>query len=573
MVRMTLIGMAALQVLSCGCGYFASGHASGDDSARTKPLESPARDMDEFELTRDEFEGLERLSDNPADSRDAGLDELLSIPGFPERLGHRVVAEKGARGGWSWLKGLTPPELEELYRFRDYLLLPERGRPRLDARVTGDGLSGGEARRADCALAFSWDDRTARWRGRCGEERVSAWYLSCGTLSRAVRIHAGSFVPGFGMGLTSGGSFSSYLFSGTYPFHGSRRILGSVSFYGQSILGGAGELWHRRMRGVLYAGRMREYRSGRFELAEDWAWGGRLELPLGSWEIGISSVSEAAGVSRGVQTFDARWRSDETNLGFELGARASGEPAFLCGFSHRAGGTRAALLISSIPQGVAGAFGGVNGRSLGSSLSLNGATAVVERVFPSRIRVRTAVERFNRNDGFEERSRDALRVEAQRQWRGASLKLAWTSSVAGRGRRIPFPADVTPVRDETAALSLHSTLELSKEITFKVVLRGLRENNESGLFCAPALHARLFSGRLTVALSCAVLRAFEGAPACYFYEPSPKGIYPWLRAPTGAGRLASVITYNINKLNVSLKVALEEDAPPDCILQAAAGFQ
>lgn len=569
-VRTAILAWVAAATVSCGHGRLISRAPSAGDRALIDTVSTAGRSMEALDLTREDFEGIERLTESPADAGDAGLEDLLAIPGFPEALARRVVeAKDGRRGGTAWVERLTPPERAALYRFRDYLFLPARSATRLEARVTADGPSEAPARKTDCLVALSHDGGEARWRGRvAGEKGASAFYLARGAFSDAVRIHAGSFVPDFGMGLLSGGSLSSYLFGGAYPFHGSRRIAGNTSFYGPSILGGAAELWYGRGRGVLYAGRLREYESGRFDLADRDSWGGRFELKLRRLEIGVSSVSGSAAAG-GLHAVDAKWRNDAACLGLELGAGGGGQPALLWGGSCRADGARAAFLFHSIPRGSAAEFTGVNGRSLAAASSHHGATAVAECRLLSRVAVRASFETYFRGDGFEERRREEVRLEAERTWRRLSLKLVWTGSFSAREKAVPYPGSATPSGDESASVGLHASLRFADGVIAKAVFRKLGDGGSSGFLFAPALDMRLLAGRLAMDVSGAMYRVFDGRPVCYFYEPSLKGIYPWRVASPGHDRTAIGITLNCNNLHFSLKAAWEVGSPVDATLQVA----
>ncbi len=568
MVKRIAPAWIALAIVSCGGARFVSDRASGFDRPGLEDI-SP---LDDRELTTDDFDRIERLKDNPIDPGEEPLEALLGIPGFPEELGQRIVeATKGTHLGRSWVDRLTPPEKEELYRYREYIVLPRIRPVRFDGRFTEDRLvSGG---RKEGRISLSVYGLEALWRGRFSKEaNGAAFYVSAKALSGSVRVHAGSFAPDFAMGLIFSGSSPSYLFSNNYPFHRARWIAGTVSSYGPAVHGGTVELWYRRARAVVILGRLREFRSTHFETGKESIVGGRFAVRMADGEIGFSGFGGVTESQRALFSLDGSWHSNALRFGFELGLTGQREPGCLWGFSYGDGRTRAGFLLHSVPGEVAGKFGSVNGRTLGARSHNTGATMVVEREVFSRFHARIAFERYARTSGFEDEDRNVLKVEGEKKWKKVLLRLSWSSAVGRRKKNIPYPAESLAAFKETSSLGLVSTLRISKDRTFKISIRMPHEDDGLGLLFSSALSSSFFSEHLEASVCGMSYRIYEGRPVCYFYEPSLRGTYPW-RAVSGNEECCScLISFHFNRLTFSSKVALESGGPPVASFQACLGF-
>jgi hypothetical protein len=570
MVNGIVLLCMAISFASSGGAAFMSGTIGGSDRSTDKARLS----TEDRELTEDEFDSLERLKDNAIDPRKADLDALLSIPDFPERLAKRVIeANRGVHSGGKWIDRLTPPEIEELYRYRDYLVVPEKHLVRLKGSITEDRIASGAGERREGRISLSASGLNALWRGRYSEEaHCSVFYLSAQAHGGFARIHAGSFVPDLAMGLLFGSCSPSYLFSGTYPFHAPRSIAGSTSFYGPTVFGGAVELWYRRAWGVFFLGRPRTFRSTRFELGAQPLLGGRLAVRLREGEIGFSGFHGASESGKMTYTIDGAWSFDAVRIGFELGITGEEAPACLWGLSYRTDRTRMGFLLHSIPPEVAGTFGRVNGRALGAEYQHTGATMVIEHELLPHFHARAAVDRYYRTAGYIDESKNVMKVECERRWRRLLLRLSWSSSIGKRERVIPYPAQSEPTVDRTGSLGLSSTFRIARGAVVKLSLRGPVENGVSGLLFSPAVSLRFFSGRFQASASGMFYRVFEGRPVCYYYEPSLAGIYPWRAASSNKERCSFVTSYSLSKLDVSCKTELEKGKPCETSFQAAFDF-
>jgi hypothetical protein len=569
MVRNLAFFLAACALASCGSARYMSGGPGAPPPFETGSY-VVVEEVDDASPMELEFEGVERLKENPIDPAGASIETLLSIPGFPEELAGRIVAESGERrSAKRWIERLTPPERSELYRYRDYLLLPEEQPVRLICRLTKDGISAQSGGREEGYLSCSAGSWKALWRSRrLAEGNGFAYYLSGSALSGAVRFHGGTFVPDFALGLMFGDSYQSYVYSSSYPFHDPRWIAGSTSFYAPTVYGAAAEFWRRSVRGAFIAGRPRRYRSDHFELDGELLCGGRLALRLRGGEFALSSFGGAFAAGAAAHSIDGRWRSGALALGFELASRGRGEPGVISALSYRVAGTRCALSLHAIPSGMAGRYCAVSGGTFDGKSSHGGAAIVVEREIVSRVRVRAAIDRSVRTDGLEGRARHTTRAECEKKWRKAFVRLSWSRSKDAREDIIPYPGAGSQKLDRTTSIGLLSEFRIAGGTNLRITLRGLNKNASTGFLIVPVLSMSLLSGHLRPAASLALYRALRGKPACCFYEPSLKGTSPWRVASADKGRCAFIMSYIINRLNISYKAVLEVKKVPEFSLQA-----
>jgi len=561
MVRRCAGCMLVLALLSCGNSRFAArDHGSSYESVDGERDDALAA-----------FETLERLKDDPVDPRRASIEELLSIPGFPEPLARNVVrAIHGRRSGRSWVEDLTPPERAQLYCFEEFLRLPERSSTSVHLRVTEDGFGSEGPRRSDCRSALAGDCWKVLARSRDFDvDRQSSFYASTAFLAGALRFHAGGFVPDCGMGLVFGGGFNDYPLSDTRPMRGSRWITGSTSFYGRALWGGAVELWHRDLRAVFITGRPRTFKSDRFELDRQPVRGGCVSLNRGSLDAGLSAVRSEGAPCGAVCGINGRWNAGGLGVAFEVAGDGSGDPSCAWGVSYRGGKTRSAFFFHAIPPGMSGPFSRIDARQLAPAYSYHGVTAAGEREILRGIRVRASLEHYARSDGFGEDGRDVFRVECERGGGKLRVRLAWSSRTENGSRLIPCPGEGGADSDRDAGLGFLSAVKIGGGMTGKISSRYSEGIGHRGVVVSPSISLGLLSGRITLSGTFTAYRTFEGRQMHYFYEPSPEGAYPWIATSGNGNRGSFLMSFKYKGLGWLSKVVLQDGKPPEAAFQAA----
>jgi hypothetical protein len=451
----------------------------------------------------------------------------------------------------------------------------DRGHPvRATCRLTKGMISTPGRERSDGYLALSAERWKALLRGRRAEDTGDAvsCYVSGSAFSGAVRLHAGSFVPDFALGLVFGGSGGSSLSSSAFPFRSPRRIVGTASFFLRTLHGAAAEIRHRNIYAAVFGGRTVTYGTNGPEAGEKVVSGARVEARLRGAEIGFSGSTGAWEAGEYVCAIDGRWRSDRMNAGIEIGFDRSGETGVLSGFSCRVPGTRAALLLYAVPPGAAGIFGAANGRAPGRSSSICGAAAVVEREVFQRVRARASIDRYERIDGFHETARQTTRIECERRGRRSLLRLSWIRAGEERRNVIPCPPEGEGPIERSQSLNVLSECRIGRKASIGVALKRIEDGDGLGWLVSPILRANLFSARVRIAVSCAAYRTAFGDPACYYSEPSLAGSFPLRIASHDIESGAIIIGYIINGIGVFIHAALEDGRAPEISLQASAGL-
>ncbi|MFA4946944.1 MAG: hypothetical protein WC674_00325 [Candidatus Krumholzibacteriia bacterium] len=575
MVKFLIRLWVALSIVSCGAARRPADGLEIPGPREGAGDEMVQRGSEEPDLVQKDFEIAECLTENPVDPSGAGIETLLSIPGLPEELARSIVAAAdGRRPAKGWIERLTPGERQELTRYRDYLKSDE-GRPvRVTCRFTEAMISLPGKERSDGYLALSAE----RWKALCRGKRtddaggVISWYLSGNAFSGAVRLHAGSFVPDFALGLVFGGSGGSPLSSSAFPFRSPRRIAGTTSFFLQTLHGAAAEIHYRNVYAAIFEGLPVTYGPNGPETGARRVSGARIEARRAGAEIGFSGSSGASESGRYICAIDGRWKSDRMNAGLEIGFGRSGEPGLLSGFSYRVPGTRAALFLYAVPPTAAGVFGSVNGRTPGRASSIGGAAAVAEREVFQRVRARASIDRYERGDGFHETVRQTTRLECERRGRRSLLRLTWI--IAGSERRdvVPYPPAGESGLERSHSLGFLSECRIDRKTSIGVALKRIEEADGLGWLVAPVLRANLLSARLRVTASFAAYRTAFGHPVCYFYEPSLGGSFPMRLVSRDTERGALLIGLFIKQLRFFIHAALEGGRAPEISLQASAGL-
>jgi hypothetical protein len=561
MVRKHAAWVVVLALVSCGTARFP-----------TRSAETWYESLDgEREDALTAFETVERLKDDPLDPRRASVEELLTIPGFPEPLAGSVLrAVRRRRPGRSWVEDLTPPERAQLYRYREFILLPERPRTSLRGRVTDVGAGEGGIRRRDWRLNLSGDDCTVLVRSRDLDiAHKSAFYASVPAASGALRLHAGAFVSDLAMGLIFGGGFRAYALSDAYRLGASRWITGSTSFYERVLWGGAVEMWHRSVRAVLLSGNLRSFASDRFELDRHRVSGWRIGLRRGALEAGLGAIHGEAVSDGSRYSIDGRYRDGRLGVAFEIAYGGSGDPSSVCSFSYRSERARSALVLHAIPSGASGPSSKIDTRRLAPTSSYLGITAAGEVEIMAGIRTRASLEHYARSDGFEDDGKNVFRAECERTGKRVRLRVSWSSRMEHAYRLIPIPAEPDDDIDHAGVLGGLCAARLARWTTGKISGRYALGNGSRGVLVSPSLSLVLFSGRVESDVTYTTFRTLEGTEKHYFYEPSLEGTYPWVTASGTGNRASFLITFRTNWLSLSSKVILEAGKSLEAQFQGA----
>ncbi len=557
----------ALVLLACAPARFPGVPREGADAARdAEPVPTTADDPED---AREELETGERLSENPVDPRRGGAEALLAIPGFPPALAVRV-ADARASAGREWIRSLTPPERRALRRFEDVLCMPDERALRVSARLTEGGVAPNGDRRRDTYLSLRSRAWSALWRERReSTARATTFYAAAEGAGGALRLHAGSLCPDFGLGLVFSGPRRSVRYAAPGRLSGARGIIGSSSLSSVVLRGGAVEVWLGPVHAAVFGGTPVSGESGRFERAGQDVVGGRLDGRAGNAEAGVQCAAGREDGTPILCSIDASWRSEEAGAAFEAASRGTKDLAYRADIAWRRDGLRGTFSLHALPGSLAGPLASVDGRRPGAASSDRGVSGAIQAGGARRLRVRASFERYVRAEAFDVRIRESAKLEVERRWRWISIESLCSLRSDDRDEAVPYPGPEPTSSSRSAACGAGASVRVARWCLLDLSLRRAWRAGGSGVLLFSGLDLGRPGGRVQWAMSFAACRISGRGATCWFSEPSLKGEFPLVAAFRETEACASVIIININKLKISSKVRLEDARRPEASVQAS----
>ncbi len=492
---------------------------------------------------REEYEVLSRLEEHPLDPMRARSGDLCTIPGFPVRLAERIVEQRAGTGSVSTLIGrLTPPERDELYRYKRYLLLPGRRPVRWESRFTVVEQQGKHERLWDVRT----DLRSQRWRvlARSRPDGVYRFYLSGGVCRGYLRLHAGDFTPDLAWGLVSSSYHTSYPFSSGYCIRRCRWISGTSSFYGPSIRGGALEAWIGRMRLLLFLGNECGYYNGRLFMRDEQLSGLRCEAVFKEVTAGVSVCTGPRLPEGRVVSLDFGLDPGrvEMQCEFALFGKSSVEGVFA--LRVRGLGNDLRLMFRGNGLNRASRFGRLFHGRAGPK---RGFSVVGRRRLRGRMDFLSAFEHWSSWNGRRSISGDLIRIELRRRGKVSETKLSYgwrRDSVSGL---MPFPPQDDTDVDIARSANLLQSFRLNRSARLRISFR-MPIEKERGILVAPSI---LLDRPIKAALSYAWHHSYSGTPIFYLYEPTVRGFYPWRSLRGDGWRISAMCEISANVVRLA----------------------
>ena len=489
--------------------------------------------------TKEDFDMVEQLKENPLDVNEAGVEDFLSIPGFPSHLATRVIQVRGKRrSGTKWLYELTPPEREMLYAFSDYLILPDRTTLGISGRITADRLGSKGYERNDFFLSLQTEGRKGQVRSRSApRRRATSMYLATRCFAGYLRVHGGDFLPTFGTGFLFAGYTSSYPFSRRYLFSGTRRVMGRTSFFGAAMRGIALEAWKGRVHTLLFTGYPRNYRDGSIELEKAQVRGARLEVRTGPGRFGASILRDCSSPTSECFSVDGRLGVGCAILFGEIVYNVTAGTGAFWGLSWKRNSLKLGFLMHYAPGGLVTRFGRIPG---GSTLSQRGFTLILQNRIVTGSEIRAAFERSSQSLVFDLRQRETLRLEGLQRWRGWNVKVSYVSRRETRLVGLPFPGDAEPTVRKSMSANILIKRSPRRALSLRLSIRCPHGDTDAGYLISPSLWVSLLSGHVRAVTAYAIYRTMKGMQRFYYYEPSCEGSYPW-RMVQGEGERGTLM--------------------------------
>jgi len=542
-VRIFIVTAAALAAASCG----------GTHTNSTAGYEDPGGSSDGF--SRDGFEIMENLRDNPIDPLSARSESFLSLPGFPRRLADRIIEiRRGGIGRRGLVGRLTPPERDMLYRYSEFIDLPEMKTVDLsvDLMVMEPG---GDREREECRIKTgggAWKS-LFRIRRQNGCYPCTA-YMSAGVFKGAVRLHTGDFLPDFAMGLLFDSSTFSYLLSVGYIMRSYRWISARTSFYGIHIRGAAVEVWYKRLRTLAFLGRRRAYDSCRFILDAGPVGGARLEYATDAVHAGLTIYREKTG-DTSLLSLDARLRAGGVLFGAEASLGIDCGPGFIWGMTFDGDGRSGGVRLYVTPEGLRNRYCGLPGGETGSNSARNGICVSLRSRIKGRVMGAFAYEAYGRRCDFIDRGKEILKGELSREKGDLRFKLEIGSSRSRRHREIPYPGLENTLNYDNKSLKILVIKKYHKRSRIRLSIQGCSGGGCQGLLLASSMRVYIPRGRITIDLSLARYGSSWGMCVFHFYEQSLKGTNPWRTVSGDGTRLAVLAGSSWGKYRFSISLA------------------
>lgn len=510
---------AVLCMLSIGFATVSHGRACGDFDP-----EEP----DRADFAEEEYEILERLRECPLDITEADLDDFLHIPGFPRSLAEKIIrAREGGKGAAVWLKSFTPFELERLYRYEEFCLLPRRAPLRLTGRFSAErfGTNGLERRQAFLSCAGDGYGGAARFRSSAGVATVSGC-VSKRFLGGRFVIHVGDFVPDIAMGLLFDGSFTYYPFTSGYPFRRYRTVAARTSFYPVALRGTAVESYSGGACILVFAGRPRTWSGDRFRLGTAALSGMRVCRRSASWELGASLCRDPAHDGGSMACVDGRCRLGSLAIGGEMACGVTGSVSGVWGIRFRGVGFDIGMLLHEVTFAYASRLGATAGRRSDTDEAHRGFSVVLGRWDTGGCRVRAAFEQMRIRERLGDLWRRSIRVELEKRRRPVRVRVSFHSRI-DRERSGFFHTDSRIEDDHLSKVKLSTEWRPHRLLSFGVTCQYTGAGCGRGSCLAPSIRLLGPSGSFDWMLKAVFYDSYAGKAAFSVHEPALEGGYPW----------------------------------------------
>lgn len=526
------------------------------------------------EITAGEFATAEWFRDNPIDPGKAGIGVLGSIPGMSRSLALRIVRARRAAGqGRSWIERLSPSDKAALHALEEYLRLPGEPRRRVKARLLRRGIGSRGRESANYRISLT----EGKWKAVCrirdgSAERELSAYLSFSALDGALGIHAGDFLPDFGMGLLLSGYNASSPLHGGYFLRKRGRFFGRASFYCSTLRGIAATVAERNFGAALFCGRPRRDVSGNMELDTDVVFGARIHGGGGGGSLGLTLYAGDSSPPGTLASLDGRLNRGKLALGGEIALDAAGRPAAVWGMYLDGGKLRLGFLFHGLPQGGGTRFCWIPGKLGGTSLYQRGLAVLLARSVRRRFRLTGSYERSRSGSAFEYRRRDVFRLEAEYKLKPLLARFSWVRRTERRAGKIPWPDTEDAGISESGTAGVLLSGNVGRFVRSRLSIRSVSSNNSGGYMLAPSVTLAGLSSHMKATAAFCIYRSIEGRAVFRFYEPSLPGSFPWITTSGDGGRTVFLVSIGSGGVVFSCRLSTDEFRRGEGSVQASFDF-
>ncbi len=526
-------------------------------------------------LSREEYEIIKELEDNPVSPAGKRVEALLILPGFtPEAIQVIKRAAKEYRG--DWIDGLPPRVRRLVRRYAIFIKSPRPARRsyniRLDGRKTGRSAEFSERMYFKIAgpnLLFTGQARAY------GKRYPVSGYIMSG-LPFGIKVHAGDFLPDFGLGLIASRPVMIYPFSSWYPLKRSRLISRGSYFYGESLRGGVLGFMARGGELVAFKGHRRRYSDLIFKTDPAWTTGVSARFSRGNSFVGLSIVEEEDDDTQyRLLGLDVRSCLFGIETGAEYAFSSRSGSAWACGLrSSDSGKAKCGVVFYGTRDGYSNNFGTIpaNGRKPGDNQ--RGFALVLEERITGGISTKGYVERHCKWKGGEKSSKFLTRLRLIWETEAADCRLEWKRSEHFDRSLLPYPSfkkESSGYRKNTVKLTVKK--ELGRYTRCRQVLAVPWSERFSGYLSSSSAKISMLDGKLLLNLCAAFHKSLKGRAYFYGYEPSVQGDFPWKYISGSGWRVAFGMRYSMWKAKIHLVLKGDSKGKRSIYLQTIIRFK
>jgi len=499
-------------------------------------------------ISPEQYEQLRVLEDDPLDPINAGVDDFLDIPGFPPILAAKIAKLSKERGG-KWMEGLNPGEKEELLRYRRWIDLSPGLEFGMNLRYSGRFRE--DFRQDRIYLTSETDNWDANLRARVSpDEKLVSALVRGRVMGESLRIFAGDFCPDIPLGLLSSAASFNYPFSGTFPLRNCRWVGRGTGFYGNSLRGAACFIKRRRLKALVFSGRMREYD---FDYGPDLVKGAAVQFGYSGLAAGTAVMKNGGGY---LTALHLKCTGDLIKAGFELVSNPDMESAWAGGIRFNKEAFAAGMLVYGAESGFRSSMGVIPGAGRSVSGERRGVEAVAGCRMAGGCYAAYAVGADLKRSSFDIEKKLSTGFKLEYRRRDYEARLEWKSSYSEKVPLVPYPSGSRGkfLRQNTvrSLISFQPCNNLRIRISHRSPV-----HPERGLMLYPLIRLEGMNDRIRADLGAVFHRTFYGEPSFYAYLPSIKGTYPWKRI-RGDGIFATIrLRIKMGRLLMGMALAWE----------------
>lgn len=401
-----------------------------------------------------------------------------------------------------------------------------------------------------------WVARIRSSYGDCADR--TAFYGRIGLMRSRCTFHYGWFMPDLAGGMIFAGYENSYPFSGRYPLRYQKLVAPRVSFYGNSIEGGAVTARYGRMNFMIFRGRPGRWSGERLIREKDPIDGIRVDGAFGGVAAGATFARWGSAGCRSIVGIDASIDRGGLFLSSESSVDEHGRASLSMGVEGVSGKGRISMMLVSSSSGSRSGFGRIPLFEPGADPVLRVVSVNLRRKMRRGASAGISMERGISVD--EERSVEKSRFRGELKLKGRvqELKLSVTASTRSSMRLTPYPPGMPTAGYRSDGVNILYRAGTPRRGRVRISLRAPRGDGYAGFLLSQSLRKDFCHGAAGMELFVAAYGSTRGRAVFYYYEPSDALAYPWRRASGDGSATVFITRCNILRCRLIGILALED---------------